>query len=88
MIHIEMHFSFHDTYLDSCVLRYTDIYLYFEVKLTIGMLTVYGQQHLFSTYKRMFLGNCQRFRDRKRLDLRGNQTPNLRIHAEWGLYGM
>ena len=30
----------------------------------------------------MFLGKCQRFWDRKYLDLRGTRTPNIRIHAE------
>ena len=54
----------------------------FEVKLTFEMLTVRGQQHSFSTRERVFLGKCQSFWDRKRLDLRGTQTPNLRIHAE------
>ena len=54
----------------------------FEVKLTFEMLTVRGQQHSFSTYGWMFLWKCQSFWDRKCLHLRGNQTPNLRIHAE------
>ena len=46
------------------------------------MLTVRGQQHSFSTHERVFLWKCQSFWDRKCLDLRGTQTPNLRIHAE------
>ena len=41
-----------------------------------------GQQHSFSTHKRMFLWKCQSFWDRKCLDLRGTGIPNLRIHAE------
>ena len=46
------------------------------------MLTVHGQQHSFSTQERVFLGKCQSFWDRKCLDLRGTQTPNLRVNAE------
>ena len=45
-------------------------YRYFEVKLTFEMLTVRGQQHSFSTHERVFLWKCQRFWDRKCLDLR------------------
>ena len=52
------------------------------VKLTFNMVSVRGQQHSFSTHKRVFLWNCQSFWDRKCLDLRGTRTPNLRIHAE------
>ena len=33
----------------------------FHVKLTFEMLTVRGQQHLFSTHERVFLGKCQCF---------------------------
>ena len=54
----------------------------FKVKLTLEMLAVRGQQHSFSTHERVFLWKCQRFWDRKCLDLRGTRTPNLRIHAE------
>ena len=54
----------------------------FEVKLTFDMLTVRGQQHSFSSHERVFLWKCQRFWDRKCLDLRGARTPNLRIHAK------
>ena len=54
----------------------------FKVKLTFEMLTVRGQQHSFSRQERVFLRKCQSFRDRKCLDLRGTQTPNLRINAE------
>ena len=57
----------------------TDI---FEVRLTFDMLTVRGQRHAFSTHERVFLWKCQRFWDRKCLDLRGARAPNLRIHAE------
>ena len=46
------------------------------------MLTVRGQQHSFSTHERVFLWMCQRFWERKCLDLRVTRTPNLRIHAE------
>ena len=46
------------------------------------MLSVRGQQHSFSTHERVFLWKCQSFWNRKRLDLRGTRTPNLRIHAE------
>ena len=46
------------------------------------MLTVHRQQHSFSTHERMFLWKRQSLWDRKCLDLRGSQTPNLRIHAE------
>ena len=56
--------------------------LSYQGKLTFEMITVRGQQHSFSTHERLFLWKCQRFWDRKRLDLRGNRTPNLRIHAE------
>ena len=52
----------------------------FEVKLTFEMLTVRGQQHSFSTH--VFLWKCQSLWDRKRFDLRGTRTPNVRIHAE------
>ena len=54
----------------------------FEVKLTFEMLTVRGRQHSFSTHEWMFLWKCQRFWDKKSLDLQGTRTPNLRIHAE------
>ena len=46
------------------------------------MLTVRGQQHSLSTHERVFSWKCQRFWDRKCLDLRGTRTPNLRIHAK------
>ena len=46
------------------------------------MLTMCRQQHSFSPHKRMFLWKCQSFWDRKCLDLRGTQTPNLRIHGD------
>ena len=55
----------------------------FEVKLTFEMLTVREQQHSLSTHERAFLGKCQSFWDRKCLDPRGTQTPNLRINAEF-----
>ena len=42
------------------------------------MSTVRGQQHSFSTHERMFLRKCQRFWDRKCLDLRETRTPNHR----------
>ena len=51
-------------------------------ELRFEMLTVRGQQHSFSTHERVFLWKCQRFWDRKCLDLRWTRTPNLRIHAE------
>ena len=54
----------------------------FEVKLIFYMLTVRGQQYSFSTHERVLLWKCQRFWDRKCLDLRGTRNPNLRIHAE------
>ena len=54
----------------------------FWIKLTFEMLTVRGQQHSFLTQERGFLGKCQSFWERKCLDLRGTQTPNLRINAE------
>ena len=44
---------------------------YFKVKLTFEMLIVREQQHSFSTHEWVFLGKCQRFWDRKCLDLRG-----------------
>ena len=47
----------------------------FEVKLAFEMLTVLGQQHSFLTHERVFLGQCQRFWDRKCLDLRGTRPP-------------
>ena len=43
----------------------------FEVKLTFEILTVLGQQHSFSTHERIYLWKCQRFWDRKCLDLSG-----------------
>ena len=46
------------------------------------MLTVHRQQHSFSTHEPVFLWKCQRFWDRKCLDLRRTRTPNLRNHAE------
>ena len=55
---------------------------YFWIKLTFELLTVRKQQHSFLTHERMFLCKCQSFWDRKCLDLKGNQTLNLRIHAE------
>ena len=55
----------------------------FVVKLIFEMLTVCGQQHSFSTHEQMFLWKCQCFWERKYLNLRGTQTPNLRIHAEY-----
>ena len=36
-----------------------------------------GQQHSFSTHKRVFLGKCQSFWDRKCLDLRGLKPPTF-----------
>ena len=51
----------------------------FEVKLTFEMCTVCGQQCSFLTHKRMFLWKCERFGDRKCLDLRGTRISNLRI---------
>ena len=54
----------------------------FQVKLTFEILTVRGHQHSFSTHERVFLWKCQRFWDRKCLNLRRTRTPNLRIHAE------
>ena len=53
----------------------------FEVKFTFEMLTVHGQQNLFSTHEWVFLWKCQSFWDRKCLDLWGTRTPNRRIHA-------
>ena len=50
----------------------------FEVKLTFDMLTVLGQQHSFSTHEQMFLWKCQKFWDRKCLDLRGTEYSLLR----------
>ena len=44
------------------------------------MLNVRGQQHSFSTHKRVFSWKFQSFWDRKCLDLRGTRTPNLRLH--------
>ena len=41
-----------------------------------------GQQHSISTHERVFLWKCRFFWDRKCLDLRGNGTPNRRIHAK------
>ena len=46
------------------------------------MLAVRGQQQSVSTHERVFLWKCQRFWDRKWLDLGGTRTLNLRIHAE------
>ena len=53
-----------------------------EVKLTFEMLTGRGQQHSFSTQKRMFLWKYRNFLCIKCLDLRETRTSNLRIHAE------
>ena len=49
------------------------IFLIFEVMLTLEMLSVRGQQHSFSTHERVFMWKwkCQRFWDRKCLDLGG-----------------
>ena len=48
----------------------------FEVKLTLEILTVRGQQHSFSTREWMFLCKGQSFWDRKCLDLWGTtRTP-------------
>ena len=54
-----------------------------KIKLTFEILTVRGQQHSSSTHEWVFLGKCQSFWDRKCIDLRGTQTPNLRINAEY-----
>ena len=53
---------------------------FWRVKLTFEMLTVRGQQHSFATHELVFLWKCQKFWDRKCLDLMGTRTPNLRIH--------
>ena len=37
----------------------------FEVKLTLEMLTVHGQQHSFSTHERVFLGSVKVFKMQK-----------------------
>ena len=49
----------------------------FEVKLTLDMLTVRGQQHSVSTHEWMFLWKCQSFWDRKCLEIWGTRTPNF-----------
>ena len=54
----------------------------FEVKLTSEMLTMRGQHHSCSTPEPMLLWKCQRFWDRKCLDLSGTRTLNHRINAE------
>ena len=54
----------------------------FEVKLTLEMLTVHGQQHSFSTHERVFLRKCQSFEtENVSTRMRRTRTPNLRIHA-------
>ena len=58
------------------------VQIFLKSKSTFKILTVHGQQHLFSTHKQMFLWKCQRFWNRKYVDLRETRTPNLRIHAE------
>ena len=53
----------------------------FEVKLTLEMFTLHGQQHSFSAQEWMFLWKCQSFLDRKCLSWRGIRTPNFWIPA-------
>ena len=45
------------------------------------MLTVRGQQHSFSTYELVFLWKCERFWDRKCLDLRGDSNVRTDVRT-------
>ena len=53
----------------------------FAVRLTFNMLTVHGQHYSISTQELVFLWKCQRFWDRKCLDLLGTGTHNLITHV-------
>ena len=61
---------------------YLYIYIYIWSKVNIWNVNCTRQQHSFSTHERVFFWKCQSFWDRKCLDLRGDRTSNLRIHAE------
>ena len=47
----------------------------FEVKLTIEMLTVCGQQHSFSTHERVFLWKCKSFLETENVWTWGGLEP-------------
>ena len=78
------HLSYHgQTFAAPCFwILALAVKIFFKVKLTFQMLTLCGQQHSFSTHKRLCMWKWQSFWDRKCLDLRRTWTPNLRIHTE------
>ena len=52
-----------------------------EVESTFELLNVRGNKHSFLTHEPVFVWNCQRFWERKCLDLKGTRRPSLQIHA-------
>ena len=63
--------------------------LYSWSRVGIWNVNVRGRQHWFSTYERMFLWKCRRFRDRKYIDLSGRhlalgmETRNRKEYLWW-----
>ena len=56
------------------------VWYFFYVKLTFEMST--GRGHTAFIFENTSGCSCESFWDRKCLDLRGTQTPNLWIHAQ------
>ena len=61
----------------------TAVLSWFRFEISNHKPSVDEQQHPFLTYERVFSRKCQRFWDRKCLDLRGTRIANLRIPAEF-----